>query len=98
MNRSPIPLLLAIALTWATTPSFAQDTAPPPKPAKQSQGKYAEINGMKLYYEVHGTGGTPLILLHGGGSTIETTFTATPPTSPIAPSRSSNLLTTRPPC
>jgi pimeloyl-ACP methyl ester carboxylesterase len=74
MNRSPIPLLLAIALTWATTPSFAQDTAPPPKPAKQSHGKYAEINGMKLYYEVHGTGGTPLILLHGGGSTIETTF------------------------
>ncbi len=74
MNRSPIPLLLVIALTWATIPSFAEDTAPPPKPAKQSQGQYADFNGLKLYYEVHGTGGTPLILLHGGGSTIETTF------------------------
>jgi pimeloyl-ACP methyl ester carboxylesterase len=27
-----------------------------------------------MYYEIHGTGGTPLVLLHGGGSTIETTF------------------------
>src|SRR5438093_6121638 len=28
-------------------------------------GAYAEVNGMKLYYESHGTG-RPLILLHGG--------------------------------
>lgn len=33
-------------------------------------GHYADVNGIKLYYEVHGTGGRPLILLHGGlGST-----------------------------
>lgn len=78
MNRSYIslhPLLLAIALTWTTIPSLAQDTAPPSNPlAKQPPGQYADINGLKLYYEIHGTGGTPLILLHGGGSTIETTF------------------------
>jgi pimeloyl-ACP methyl ester carboxylesterase len=37
-------------------------------------GRYATVNGLKLYYEIHGAGGTPLILLHGGGSTIETTF------------------------
>jgi pimeloyl-ACP methyl ester carboxylesterase len=35
---------------------------------------YAPVNGLQLYYEVHGTGGTPLVLLHGGGSTIETSF------------------------
>jgi pimeloyl-ACP methyl ester carboxylesterase len=32
---------------------------------KQGAGKYADVNGIKLYYEVHGTG-YPLILLHGG--------------------------------
>ena len=37
------------------------------------QGQYAEINGLKLYYEVHGAG-KPLVLIHGGGSTIATTF------------------------
>jgi len=31
---------------------------------------YAPVNGLKLYYEIHGTG-EPLILLHGGGSASE---------------------------
>lgn len=34
---------------------------------------YLTVNGLKMYYEVHGTG-TPLVLIHGGGSTIQTTF------------------------
>ncbi|MBE7169295.1 MAG: alpha/beta hydrolase [Williamsia sp.] len=34
---------------------------------------YASVNGLKMYYEIHGTG-TPLVLIHGGGSTIYTTF------------------------
>ncbi|WP_232538718.1 alpha/beta fold hydrolase [Chitinophaga tropicalis] len=36
-------------------------------------GNYASLNGLKMYYEVHGSG-KPLVLIHGGGSTIETTF------------------------
>jgi len=36
-------------------------------------GEYAAVNGLKMYYELHGTG-TPLVLLHGGGSTIQSTF------------------------
>lgn len=28
-------------------------------------GKYADVNGIKLYYEIHGAG-RPLVLLHGG--------------------------------
>jgi pimeloyl-ACP methyl ester carboxylesterase len=32
---------------------------------KQGPGQYADVNGIKLYYEIHGTG-HPLILLHGG--------------------------------
>jgi pimeloyl-ACP methyl ester carboxylesterase len=34
---------------------------------------YAPVNGLKMYYEIYGTG-TPLVLIHGGGSTIHTTF------------------------
>src|SRR5437773_5726555 len=33
--------------------------------AQKAVGKYADVNGIKLYYEVHGTG-KPLVLLHGG--------------------------------
>lgn len=34
---------------------------------------HANVNGLQLYYEVHGQG-RPLVLIHGGGSTIETSF------------------------
>ena len=36
-------------------------------------GNYAEVNGINMYYELHGEG-APLVLIHGGGSTIESTF------------------------
>ena len=36
---------------------------------------HAPVNGIRIYYEVHGhPDGIPLVLLHGGGSTIEVTF------------------------
>ena len=41
--------------------------------ARQDVGRYAPVNGLQLYYEIHGQG-RPLVLLHGGGSSIETTF------------------------
>src|SRR5258708_5908356 len=36
-------------------------------------GSYADVNGIKLYYETHGMRGTeePLVLLHGGVGSIE---------------------------
>lgn len=34
----------------------------------KNQGKFIQINGIKMYYEDHGTG-HPLVLLHGGGGT-----------------------------
>ena len=42
--------------------------------AQQSPGgHYAKINKLNIYYEIHGSG-EPLVLLHGGGSTIASTF------------------------
>jgi pimeloyl-ACP methyl ester carboxylesterase len=37
---------------------------------------YAPVNGINMYYEIYGEGGTPLVLIHGGGSTINSTFGA----------------------
>ena len=35
--------------------------------------EFALVNGMNMYYQIYGKG-KPLVLIHGGGSTIETTF------------------------
>jgi pimeloyl-ACP methyl ester carboxylesterase len=38
---------------------------------------YAPVNGLNMYYEIHGAADerkTPLVLLHGGGDTIQTSF------------------------
>jgi pimeloyl-ACP methyl ester carboxylesterase len=43
------------------------------KSQDQTIGTYADVNGIKMYYEIHGAG-FPLVLIHGGGSTINTSF------------------------
>src|SRR5579871_3341417 len=35
---------------------------------------FAPVNGLKMYYEIYGEGNVPLVLIHGGGSTIESSF------------------------
>jgi pimeloyl-ACP methyl ester carboxylesterase len=51
------------------TGATAQMTPQPP-------GRFTNVNGLKLYYEIHGEvhSRAPLVLLHGGGSTIESTY------------------------
>jgi pimeloyl-ACP methyl ester carboxylesterase len=39
----------------------------------QTKAGYAQVHGIKMYYEVHGAG-KPIVLLHGAFSTINTTF------------------------
>ncbi len=34
---------------------------------------YSEVNDLKMYYEIYGRG-KPLVLIHGGGSTIQSSF------------------------
>jgi pimeloyl-ACP methyl ester carboxylesterase len=43
--------------------------------AEQGRGGYADVNGIRMYYETYGPErGVPLVLLHGGGSTIDVTW------------------------
>ncbi|QOY91992.1 alpha/beta hydrolase [Paludibaculum fermentans] len=52
-------------------PGFTEETPP------GMQSGYAPVNGLRIYYEIHGTardGHPPLALLHGGGDTIQTSF------------------------
>lgn len=37
------------------------------------QSGYSDVNGLKMYYEIYGQG-KPIVLVHGGGSTIQTSF------------------------
>ena len=49
------------------------------------QKGYAPVNGVRLYYEVHGPSGDsgiPLVLLHGGGSTSRRPSPASSPPCP----------------
>ncbi|MEK7152466.1 MAG: alpha/beta hydrolase [Patescibacteria group bacterium] len=41
--------------------------------AAQSHKGYVSVNGLKMFYEIHGTG-KPLVLLHGALSTTDTDF------------------------
>jgi pimeloyl-ACP methyl ester carboxylesterase len=42
-------------------PAHAQEKS---QPATAANGQYADVNGLKMYYEIHGTG-KPLLVLHG---------------------------------
>ena len=53
--------------------TMAFQTTWPNEVNQDSTSGYALVNGLKMYYEIYGAG-TPLVLIHGGGSTIQTTF------------------------
>ncbi|MBS1958284.1 MAG: alpha/beta hydrolase [Bdellovibrionales bacterium] len=65
MNKLVVSAALACALSACAT------SKPIVKPTR------APVNGLKMYYEIHGTlqtGQVPLVLIHGGGSTIDSTW------------------------
>ncbi len=65
----------ALAVTVLTTLAGGRVAAA--ADAANVQTGYAPVNGLRMYYEIHGRAedtGVPLVLLHGGGSTIETSF------------------------
>jgi len=59
--------------TDRSSEAAAADTLPAP-PAPTDSG-HVPVNGISMYYEAYGpAAGVPLVLLHGGGSTIDVTF------------------------
>jgi len=72
MNGNAAVIALYVVTSFCLCSARA---ASPHAPAVQRG--YAPVNGLKMYYEVHGSAdgrNPPLVLLHGGGSTIETSF------------------------
>jgi pimeloyl-ACP methyl ester carboxylesterase len=71
-RRTLLALSAATALSSAV-PAFAETTEPnqgnPAMPAPTKSG-FAPVNGINLWYEIYGEG-KPLVLMHGGFTTIE---------------------------
>lgn len=73
---SLLKFVVVMALVGAPGFSAAADNASPNASAKEivygqnaAVGHYADINGIKFYYEIYGEG-APLLLIHGNGGSI----------------------------
>jgi pimeloyl-ACP methyl ester carboxylesterase len=66
-----LPLVIGL-MSCSSSPAAKQASSPPPV-----KTGYAPVNGLQLYYEIHGgphPGRVPLVLIHGGGSSIHATW------------------------
>jgi pimeloyl-ACP methyl ester carboxylesterase len=61
MKTWTIPALAALAMLITSVPFRAAESNDTPA---KTEGQYVTVNGLKMYYEVQGTG-EPLVLLHG---------------------------------
>ena len=66
----------AVLMTAQSVPAAPPASEPMSQaPSTLNNSGHASVNGIRMYYEVHGRqDGVPLVLLHGGGSTIDVTF------------------------
>src|SRR5262249_3642113 len=80
MKTLNVPALAVLALFLA--PALVVGGEPRDRPTRtesggtaRTQGQYATVNGLKMYFEVHGTG-KPLVLVHGafGWATVDPTL------------------------
>jgi pimeloyl-ACP methyl ester carboxylesterase len=73
-NRYLLFLMLLFVAGCENSKTKTMETKTKSTPQKTgSITGYAPVNGINMYYEIHGTG-EPLVLIHGGGSTIQTSF------------------------
>jgi pimeloyl-ACP methyl ester carboxylesterase len=64
-------LIVAIASAGCgTQPPAAEQSPPAAATVIQIKRDYAEVNGLRMYYEIHGSG-RPLVLLHGAFGVVE---------------------------
>jgi pimeloyl-ACP methyl ester carboxylesterase len=68
----PKVFVVVVIVSIFTIESFAQANPAKAMPVKSA---YASVNGLKLYYEVYGTGKS-IVLLHGAFNTIDMAFGA----------------------
>ncbi|HMF60894.1 MAG TPA: hypothetical protein VK595_11010 [Vicinamibacterales bacterium] len=57
--RTLMAVIVAAGMTLAAPAPASAETGTAPKTG------YAKVNGLNLYYEIHGSG-EPMVLLHGG--------------------------------
>ncbi|WP_084645974.1 alpha/beta fold hydrolase [Devosia insulae] len=71
MPKTNLPTLVAAAMLVLAVPSIvqAQEQTMPAIPTPTESG-YADVNGVRIWYQSYGEG-EPLILLHGGFGTVE---------------------------
>jgi pimeloyl-ACP methyl ester carboxylesterase len=84
MNKRIAALLLPLAAAaFFLTLGIVTYAAQTSKQSAMNQNKqaartgYAPVNGLRIYFEIHGVANSeqpPLVLLHGGGDTIQTSF------------------------
>lgn len=77
-RRGLIELIGGVACALAAGCASPQTNVGNPNMTIQLQPRKSgqlPVNGISMYYEIHGeAAGTPLVLLHGGGSSIEVTY------------------------
>jgi pimeloyl-ACP methyl ester carboxylesterase len=59
---SSLPAGRAVAQSTAATPAASETPV---------ETGYAPVNGLQMYYEIHGSGGVPLVILHGAFGTVD---------------------------
>ncbi len=66
MKFTRLPIILLFICLAAPTYTLADTAAYGSNP---EAGQYAELNGIKMYYEIYGNG-TPVLVIHGNGQSI----------------------------
>jgi pimeloyl-ACP methyl ester carboxylesterase len=69
----PVTTVLAIAICCNNPDKKENDMTTHNDSAVHFKSGYSKVNGINMYYEIHGEG-HPLVLVHGGGSTIQSSF------------------------
>ncbi|GET24284.1 alpha/beta fold hydrolase [Prolixibacter sp. NT017] len=74
-------LIVLVSLVLISCGNYKQsrsekDTVAVTTDSLRSKSGYSNVNGLKMYYEIYGAEhpGKPLVLIHGGGSTIQSTI------------------------
>jgi pimeloyl-ACP methyl ester carboxylesterase len=71
-------LVASIVLSWPMRAAAGRASSQDEREiGMEFQKGYAPVDGLRIYYEIHGTANSaypPLVLLHGGGDTIQTSF------------------------